>query len=224
MLYEQTITAGAPLQMNVPGRFFLLDSTGVENALTVTLLRGGSPIFGQIPGARRGLKLGVEAGFDDVRIEAAGNTTVRFFATFENVSISTTDGAAVSVPGGVVVTNEIGAPVPVVHTGTVELTADNVGVKSPGVLAGLVDVAVPAGAWAMVVAAAVGGVIQREVIIRSLFANAEWLRVGGADCAANNGHEIMPGESMTINSLAAVYVWNNSASSQSVSVLINQRL
>lgn len=133
MLYEQNVTAGSPLQMNVPGRFFLLDSTGAESVVTVTLLRGGSPIFGQIPGVRRGLKIGVEGGFDGVRIEAAGNCTVRFFATFENVSISTTDGAEVSMPGGVEVVNTIANPVPVVHTGTVELTAENVGITQKAV-------------------------------------------------------------------------------------------
>lgn len=97
MLYEQSVMAGVPLQLNVQGRFFLLDSTGAESSVTVTLLRGGSPIFGQIPGAKRGLKIGIEGGFDGVRIEAGGDAVIRFFATFENVSISTTDGAQVEV-------------------------------------------------------------------------------------------------------------------------------
>lgn len=133
MLYEQQVNGGSPLQLNVPGRFFLLDSTGDAASVTIELLRGGSPIVGRIPGARRGLKIGIDGGFDGVRVESAGNTTVRFFATFENVSISTTDGAQVEIPGGVEVTNVLANPVPVVHTGTVELTAENVGITQKAV-------------------------------------------------------------------------------------------
>ncbi len=141
MLYEQTIQAGVPLQLNVPGKFFLLDSTGDESSVTVTLLRGGSPIFGQVPGAKRGLKIAVEKGFDGVRIEAAGATTVRFFAAFENVSVSTSDGASVSIPGGVEITNEVANPVPVVHTGSVELTASDVEIaQKPATVVGAVYV------------------------------------------------------------------------------------
>lgn len=223
MFYEQTVIAGSPLQMNVPGRYFLLDDTGTESAVTVTLLRGGSPIFGQIPGARRGLKIGVDGGFDGVRIEAAGNTAVRFFASFENVSISTTDGASVEVPNGVEVTNALGNPVPVVHTGTVELVASDVGVLSPDTLAESADVAVAAGARAAMIAAAGVGVVEREVVVKNLTANAAAFRVGSVTCDATHGHELQPGESITLNTLAAVYAWNTGAVPQSASVITNSR-
>jgi len=124
MFYQEKISAAAPLHINVSGRYFLLESTGDQPSVAVTLLRNGSPIFGRIPAAKRGHKYGVESGFDGVRIESAGDTTVQFFATFENVSISTTDGAQVEVPGGVMITNALADPVPVVHTGTVNLTAN----------------------------------------------------------------------------------------------------
>lgn len=217
MLYEQQVTGGAPLQLNVPGRFFLLDSTGDESTVTVELLRGGSPIVGRIPGARRGLKIGIDAGFDGVRIEAAGNTTVRFFATFENVSISTTDGADVSIPGGVEITNDVGSPVPVVHTGTVELTASNIGLNSPDTLAPVADVSINAGVAGQVVAASVKA--KREVIIKNPAANAASFRIAGATVAAALGFELAPGESITMDTTAAIHAFNTGAGAQSLSVL-----
>lgn len=124
MFYDQIVSVGAPLQLNVSGRYFLLDATGVESVVTLSLLRGGSPVFGPVAGAKRGLKIGMEGGFDGVRIEAAGETQVRFFATVENVSISTTDGASVSVPGGVEVTNTALNAVPVDVQGAVLSVSD----------------------------------------------------------------------------------------------------
>lgn len=223
MFYQEQISAAAPLHINVSGRYFLLESTGAEESVAVTLLRNGSPIFGRIPAAKRGHKYGVESGFDGVRIEAGGNTTVQFFATFENVSISTTDGAQVEVPGGVMVTNTGADPVPVLHTGTVELTADNVGVLSPDVLLPLADVAIAAGAQGLLVAAAAVGVKQRETIIKNLVGNTDLLRIGDVSCAAGLGHELAPGETIKLDTLAAVYAWNTGAAAQSVSVLTNSR-
>lgn len=224
MLYEQQVTAGSPLQLNVPGRFFLLDSTGSESSVTLELLRGGTPIVGRVPGARRGLKIGIDGGFDGVRIESAATTIVRFFATFENVSISTTDGAEVSVPNGIKVTNSEVEPVPVVHTGTVNLIATNVGVLSPDDLTSPVDVSIDAGVRGQVVAEAAVGVIEREVIVKNLTASASAFRVGDASCDSMHGHELQPGEAITLNTRAAVYAWNTGAVAQSMSVLINSRV
>lgn len=204
MLYEQQVTAGAPLQLNVPGRFFLLDSTGAESVVTVTLLRGGSPIFGQIPGARRGLKIGVENAFDGVRIEADGDTTVRFFATFENVSISTADGAEVSVPGGVEVINTGANPVPVVHTGTVELTASNVGITQKAVTVAGAGYTVTA---AGVAVSAAANANRRAIHFRNAGAVDIYLAAFAAAAIANCPLLLRPGECLLVDDRSAAAQW-----------------
>lgn len=219
MRYVEKIGAGGVFRTTIPGRLFLLESTGAAASVDVELLRSGSSFF-NVPGAKRGLRVYCE-GFDGLSIAAPVGTVVTFYLANEDVQISTTDGAVVSIPGGVVVTNGVGAPVPVALTAPVTLIATDVGMLSPNALAGVADVAVVAGVAGLIVAAdAVNK--EREVIVKNISTNAAVMRIAGATAAAGVGHELAPGESITLNTRAAVYAY--CAVAQSVSVLVNTRV
>lgn len=49
--------------------------------------------------------------------------------------------------------------------------------------------------------------VRKSVKIKNLAANVEPVRVGGASIAADRGHELSPGESITLKTSAAVYVF-----------------
>jgi hypothetical protein len=186
--------------------------------VTVTLLRGGAPIFGQIPGAKRGLKIGVEGGFDGVRIEAAGVTTVRFFATFENVSISTTDGAEVSIPAGVEVTNGAGNPVVVDVQGAVLTATDVELAQKPVTVAGAVYSVTSAG----VSVSSAADKDRRAIHFRN---------AGGVDCylaafAAADQDEcpvrLRPGDCLLIDDRSAAAAWVGFVVSGSVDLVVQE--
>lgn len=220
MLYQQTIDASGVLRMNVISRLFFLDGTGAAASVAVELTRAGSQVF-LADGMKRGLRIFAASSFDSVNITAAPGTVVRFILGMEDVQIGTVDGSSVAVPGGVVVTNPIGNPVNINAVGAV-FTAANVGLKSLATLAGAADVAVGAGVAVQIVAADAVNT-QREVIIKNLFANAAIMRIAGATAAAGVGHELAPGETITLNTLGAVFAFNTGAAGQSVSVVTNSR-
>lgn len=221
MLYQQTLDASGVVELHVLGRLFLLDGTGAAPSVTVELTRGGSPVF-QADGMKRGLRVFAANTFDNVRITGVAGQAVRFILGMDDVQISTSDGAAVSVPGGVVVNNTNANPVPVNAIGAT-FTAANVGILSPSALSGVVDVSALAGASAVIVAAdAVSK--EREVVVKNLFANTAAVRVGDATVAANKGYELQPGEAVVLNTLGAVSFFNPGAAPQSVCVLVNTRV
>lgn len=61
------------------------------------------------------------------------------------------------------------------------------------------------------------------MIVKNLFENTVTMRIGNVAAAAGAGHPLDPGESVTLNTLAAVYAYNTGAVNQSVSVLVNSR-
>lgn len=222
MLYEQTIPAGGVLQLTISGRLFLLESTGAAASVDIQLLRNNSPFF-RAAGQKRGLRTFVENPFDGLSITGAAGAIVRFFVASEDIQIDTTDGAEVSIPAGVEVTNTALNRVPVdVGGGVINVTATNVGLVSSDVFAGVADVSALATAATQIIAAdAVNA--EREVIIKNLNANTQTMRIAGATAAAALGHELAPGESITLNTLAAVYAYNPGAGAESLSVVVNSR-
>ena len=104
MLYEQTIPAGGVLNLTISGRLFLLESTGAAAVVDVELLRNKSPFF-RAAGQKRGLRIFVENAFDGLSITGAAGAVMRFFLASEDIQIDTSNGAEVSIPAGVVVTN-----------------------------------------------------------------------------------------------------------------------
>ncbi len=57
------------------------------------------------------------------------------------------------------------------------------------------------------------------VTIKNLASNAAPIRVGDASVTATRGHELAPGESVTLSTTSAVFVYNTHAAAQSVSIL-----
>lgn len=110
------LLAGVPYRVEVAGQLFLLDSPGVAGGVDVSLVRNGTP-GPTMPNRRTAFRH--VAAFDAVILTAAVNTNVGFFISFDDVQLGIADGSAVSVPGGIKVTNDASAPIPVNFTGTV---------------------------------------------------------------------------------------------------------
>lgn len=214
-LVRQTLANNQVLTIEKSGALFLINS--VTAPLDLNIYKLGSSIF-QAEQVSRGLKIKPESGFDRVSLtnNSGANNTVEFFVANGDIDIQVQEGINVTVD------NTVSNPIPVIHTGTVNLTASNIGIKSANVLSNPVDLSILTGARGLVVAAAGVGVVNREVIIKNLNANADAFRVGNVACDATHGHELGAGETITLNTLAAVYVWNTSANTQAVSVLINE--
>lgn len=220
MLYQQTLDANGVLQLAIPGKLFLLDSIGVAASVRVTLTRSNAQVF-DADGMTRGLRIFTANGYDSIRIVGAAGAVMRFIVGVEDVQISTIDGSAVSVPGGVEVTNTVLNPVPINAIGAT-FTAANVGLVSADTFTGVADVSALAGV-ATQIAAADAVNTEREIIIKNLNANTATMRIAGATAAAAIGHELAPGESITLNTMAAVYAFNPGAGAESLSVIINSR-
>lgn len=126
--YTQTVYAGVPLQLPYGGSYFLLSSAGVARKVGIQMTSDGqtSKIMQDMT---TGFSLPVK--FDAITFYSTVDTVVSFFASPGPVTLGAQDGAAVNVPGGVVVTNAIGQPVPIYFPGgVVNLTASNVGVNN----------------------------------------------------------------------------------------------
>jgi len=212
MLYTQSIPASGVLDMRTSGKLFLLDDTGAAASVTVTLAKGNQQID-KGDGAVRGFRVFLpNDSFDQIRIEGAVGAVVRFIVSQYDVQISNNE---------VRISNTVGDKVPVEVFGAV-LTATNVGIASPDTLAGLTDVLIGAGVAAVIVAADAVNT-KREVIIKNLSANTEVLRIGAATVNATRGHELAPGESVTLDTAAAISGFNTGAVDQHVSVITNSR-
>lgn len=250
MHYIDTIPAGGTLRIpNLAGSLFLLTDIGTASEVDVVLSLSGKSPF-RAPRVGRGFRAYFrETTFDGIEIAGVAGTIVQFFVASEDIQISTTDGATVSVPAGVAVTNTNANRVPVDIGGAViNVTATNVGINntpanavpvdvqnatltvsgdvgigSPTTLADIADVAIASVTTAQVIAAAGVGVKEREVIVKSLAANTSAIRVGAATATAGRGVELLPGEAVTLNTLAAVYAYNVGAVAQSVSVVTVSR-
>lgn len=77
------------------------------------------------------------------------------------------------------------------------------------------DVSITGAAAAAVVKAA--NTARREILIGNLAANASVIRVGDSSTGASRGQEVSPGQTLTLSTEAAVYVY--SPTTQSVSVI-----
>lgn len=98
-----------------------------------------------------------------------------------------------------------------------ELTANvTATVAAADTLTSTPDVSVLGTTTAQVIA---GRADRLSVTIKNLNGNASLIRVGDSLVGAARGHELMPGESITLNNTAAVYVYNSDAGAQSVSIL-----
>lgn len=60
---------------------------------------------------------------------------------------------------------------------------------------------------------------RKEALITNLADNGAKIRVGDANTGAGRGIEVSPGQTITLNTTAAIYVYNEGASAQSVAIL-----
>lgn len=132
--YALRLQAGVPYTHNVAGKLILLDSTGDADGVDIATIRNGTP-QSTMPMRKAAFRL-VEA-YDGVMLTAAVTTTVGIFLSFEDVQLGVADGAAVKVPEGVNITNEV--PIPVEFAGTVTpvlgvVTVDNTNAEAIPVL------------------------------------------------------------------------------------------
>lgn len=104
------LLAGKPHLLDIPGKLLLIDSPGVAGGVDVQLMRNGQP--GQHMPNRKAAFRHV-GDFDGVILTSSVDSTVGLFLSFDDVQLGVTDGASVTVPGGVVITNPGNAPVPV---------------------------------------------------------------------------------------------------------------
>lgn len=205
-LIKQTMAAGAVLRWQREAGLILIGE--VSAPINVQLKKLGREIF-YAEGVGRGVKVRPVEGFDEAVLHnaTAGAVTLEVFITGGDVDVQIATGLVVTVD------NSVANPVPVVHTGTVELTAANVGVNNTDAnpvptketkAAAIVNTApVVAGVVAAVLLAADAD--RREFRVRNM--GAERVALGGAGVVFADAPIILaPGE-MWIESGAPAAAW-----------------
>ncbi|EIJ47584.1 hypothetical protein GWL_18250 [Herbaspirillum sp. GW103] len=156
--YTEKLKAGKMVPLPTSGRVFLIDSVSPAGAsVDVTILQRGAAAA-LLPGRKTGFK--VITDFDGLQFTSAVDATVTFIVSNDDVQVGFADGASVSVPGGVAITNTAATPVPVSFSGTVEPVLGNVKVTNAD--ADAVPVAQKAGA-VFTVAPAAGAALDVTV-------------------------------------------------------------
>ena len=125
--YSIPLLANKPCRLDVPGRLLMIDSIGVAMGIDVQMIRAGTP---EIKMPSRKVAFRIVGNFDGVILTSDVNTTVAFFISFDDVQLGVADGSAVTVPGGVVITNTPANAVNVNFTGTVSPVLGNVTVTN----------------------------------------------------------------------------------------------
>jgi hypothetical protein len=96
----------------------------------------------------------------------------------------------------------------------------NVDVSKADVLDSLADDSIAAVTTELVSAA---DTTRRKAVITNLITNTDEVRVGDVGCGAANGTPLQPGESITLETTAAIYVYNSKAGgAQSVAITITK--
>lgn len=129
-LIKQTMGAGEVIRWRRAAGLLLVNEASAP--ITVQLMSKGSEIFAA-DGVGRGIKVRPGEGFDEAVLhnKTAGDVEIEVFITGAEVDVQIATGITVTVD------NTVANPIPVVHTGTVELTASNVGiVQQPVTVAG----------------------------------------------------------------------------------------
>lgn len=149
--YRENITVGSALDIRMAGALLLIKSSTAGAVLTVVLYKSGSEIA-RIADVGKRFRIWPVGGFDQLKISTSVNSEVEFIVTDGNIEIefdddglyiNNTDAQPVPVktPAGVPLSVEQAAPVEVVNPagqrldvnidgGTVNVTADNVGINN----------------------------------------------------------------------------------------------
>lgn len=220
--YSIPLKAGVPFKQNTSGTLILIDSTGAADGVDVTLTKKNGSDGVKMPGRKTAFRLVEE--YDAVTFTSSVDTTVGVFLSTADVQLGFVSGGAVTVPGGVLITNGAGAPVPVNFAGTVApvvgtLNNDDahaVPVRKQA-LSTLVDMApVSVGTTAT---ALVSDATLKRITIRNSHATAT-IAIGGAGVTlANGARQLGPGD-MWIEEDAAGAAWYAISDTASVNVQI----
>lgn len=122
------LLAGRPHRLDIAGRLILIDSVSESGGVDVEILLAGSSKTTTVPRRKAGFRL-VQA-YDGVILTSEVDALIGIFLSNEDVQLGVADGAAVSVPQGLAVTNSEDNPIPVAFAGTVSpvlgvVTVDN---------------------------------------------------------------------------------------------------
>lgn len=120
------LLAGKPHRLDIAGRLILIDSVGTSDGVSIEILLAGSSKTTTVPRRKAGFRM-VQA-YDGVILTSEVDALVGLFLSNDDVQLGVADGAAVSLPGGVNITNP--EPIPVLFGGTVApvlgvVTVDN---------------------------------------------------------------------------------------------------
>lgn len=127
--YPIKLTAGVEFHQRTAGRIFLIDNLIGSQSVDVTLLDSSGSPRQIMPGRKVLFKCVTE--FSGVILKADVDCTVWIFISYDDVSNGYADGGNVSIPGGVMVTNDNAHPVPISFPGgVVNMTAANVGINN----------------------------------------------------------------------------------------------
>lgn len=127
-LYQYVLKAGMPTQASVQGKMILVDEIVGADGIDITPVLNSSNQR-TMPRRKKAFKCWTD--YDAVILESDTDCTVLIWLARSDVSLGFADGANVNVQGGVSIVNDQGSRVPVdLAGGTVNVTADNVGISN----------------------------------------------------------------------------------------------
>lgn len=178
----------------------------VANGANHVINRGGT--FVRVREADQAFKILLD---DDVELKAELNDIFRLKDgdSFDRVTIINDSGATLAfqleIGFGGVETNNVSL------SGTLKTAA-----QGHASLVTTADDSIAATTTVLVLAA---NTDRKEAIITNLADNGAKIRVGDSNTGASRGVELSPGQSITLETTAAIYVYNAGAASQSVALL-----
>ncbi|MGZ4837645.1 MAG: hypothetical protein ACXVZR_03785 [Terriglobales bacterium] len=207
--YRIPLKAGQPLTQKSNGTLLLIDSIGAASGVDVMLTKVGGSDGITMPNRQAAFRL-VEA-YEAVTFTAAVDTVIGVFLSTSDVQLGLTAGSAISVPGGVKVTNDPASPIPVNFTGTVApvigtLNNDDahaVPVRKQA-LTVLVDMA-PVNIG-LAAAALVSDATLKRLTIRNSHPTAK-IAIGGAGVTMANGARVLNPGDVWVEEDAAGAAW-----------------
>lgn len=105
------LRAGQAHRVDIAGRLILVDSVGDSGGVDIEILSAESSKTITMPKRKAGFRL--VQPFAGVVLTCVTDATIGIFLSDNDVNLGTVDGAAVTIPDGVVITNTPAAPVPV---------------------------------------------------------------------------------------------------------------
>lgn len=187
-----------PYRLDVAGSLILIDSTGAAAGVDVALIKNGTP---GITMPERKTAFRYVENYEGVILTSAVDAVVAVFLSTSDVQLGWADGAAVSIPAGVKITNITAEAVPVEIVTPITLTATSVDVNNTN------EAAIPTQSQKLttitnfapvsvgvVAAVLVSDATQKRLRIRNAHATAT-VAIGGLGVTlANAAIQLLPGD------------------------------